>query len=41
VKELEAEQDKVNACEKEIGALRDGAEQARRRAADRLARLTG
>jgi hypothetical protein len=41
VKELEAEQDKVNACEKEIRALRDDAERARKRAAERLARLTG
>jgi hypothetical protein len=41
VKELEAEQDKVNACEKEIRTLRDGAEAARKRAAERLAKITG
>jgi hypothetical protein len=36
VKELQGEQDKVNACEREIRTLRDGAEKARRRADERL-----
>jgi hypothetical protein len=40
VRELQGEQDKVNACEKEIRALRDGAESARRRAEDTLRKLT-
>jgi hypothetical protein len=41
VKELEAEQDKVNACEEEIRRLRDAAEAARGEAAAALERLTG
>jgi hypothetical protein len=40
VRELQEEQDKVNACEKEIRALRDGAERARQRAEETLRRLT-
>jgi hypothetical protein len=40
VRELQEEQDKVNACEKEIRALRDGAEHARRRAEETLRKLT-
>lgn len=41
VKELEAEQDKVNACEAELRRLRDAAEAARVEAAAALERLTG
>jgi hypothetical protein len=40
VRELQEEQDKVNACEKEIRALRDGAESARRRGEETLRRLS-
>jgi hypothetical protein len=40
VKELQGEQDKVNACEREIHALRDGAERARKRAEEKLVALT-
>jgi hypothetical protein len=40
VKELEAEQDKVNSCEAEIRRLRDAAEAAQREAAEALERIT-
>ena len=40
VKELQGEQDKVNACETETRALRDGAERARKLADEKLRRLT-
>jgi hypothetical protein len=39
VRELQGEQDKVNACEKEIRTLQTGAEAARRRAEDTLRKL--
>jgi hypothetical protein len=41
VKELEAEQDKVNACEKEIAAVRDEAEQKRAEARAKLQEARG
>lgn len=40
VRELQGEQDKVNACEKEVRALQEGAERARRRAEETLRKLT-
>jgi hypothetical protein len=41
VKELQVEQDRVNACEREIRGLHEAAEAARKRAEEALTRLTG